>query len=58
MRYYCCHSKMITHRDIKPDNIIFDKYNRVKLAESNILDLQNNLIEDSIPYFISSCHNE
>lgn len=28
-----CHSKNIAHRDIKPDNIFIDKYDKVKLAD-------------------------
>ena len=27
------HSKMILHRDIKPDNILLDKHDRLKLAD-------------------------
>ena len=28
-----CHSKNIAHRDIKPDNIFIDKYDKIKLAD-------------------------
>lgn len=28
-----CHSKLIAHRDIKPDNIFIDQYDRIKLAD-------------------------
>lgn len=29
----CCHRSGIAHRDIKPDNILFDSRNRLKLAD-------------------------
>uniref|UniRef100_A0A5B6ZFU8 Protein kinase domain-containing protein n=1 Tax=Davidia involucrata TaxID=16924 RepID=A0A5B6ZFU8_DAVIN len=28
-----CHSRGVAHRDIKPDNILFDEWNRLKLAD-------------------------
>jgi serine/threonine protein kinase len=33
---YYMHQKNISHRDIKPNNILIDKYNRIKIADFNL----------------------